>query len=444
MSDRQRFLVVGSFALACASVAFGVDTSSGRPEWSPGSAPPPLSPDLVLYDQMDSSAGISVPSQDYEAALDIFDNQAADDFVVPAAGWTITGVDVDGEYGGTGPAASFHVFFYADSGGLPGTLAASRTAQSFTGTAGDASIALIPPVVLSPGTYWVSVQARQDSIPHGDWIWDTRAVQSNSLAAWQNPGGGYGPGCQTWGVMATCVPSANAPDLLFRLTGAPGNAIFVDNFETAAVCMWSNARYTSTATTGAAIVPGSVDVGNHADDGSTTIALPFPYRLYDTLFTSVAAGSNGFLAFGAANSAFNASCIPIAGATYAIGPYWTDQCTGACTGVTCTGCGIFTSTSGSAPNRIFNIEYRTRYYNSGGAGVPLNYEVRLYEGLFRYEVIYGTVNPFTPPSARNLSIGVQETPTGGNHTLQVCDPTGGASPPVLAGDKYTWNGCTVP
>ena len=39
--------------------------------------------------------------------------------------------------------------------------------------------------------------------------------------------------------------------------------------------------------------------------------------------------------------------------------------------------GIFTSTSGSAPNRIFNIEWRTAYYNSGGSGVHFNYEVRL-------------------------------------------------------------------
>ena len=68
-----------------------------------------------------------------------------------------------------------------------------------------------------------------------------------------------------------------------------------------------------------------------------------------------------------------------------------------------------TSTSGVAPNRIFDIEYRTAYY-SGGAGIPLNYEVRLYEGLTEFDVIYGTVPAtFTPPAARNLSVGAQRT-----------------------------------
>ena len=32
----------------------------------------------------------------------------------------------------------------------------------------------------------------------------------------------------------------------------------------------------------ASIVPGTTDIGNHGDDTVTTIALPFPYTLYDT------------------------------------------------------------------------------------------------------------------------------------------------------------------
>src|SRR4029453_5433780 len=36
---------------------------------------------------------------------------------------------------------------------------------------------------------------------------------------------------------------------------------------------------------GGSIVPGTTDIGNHADDLVTTIALPFSYSLYDTTFT---------------------------------------------------------------------------------------------------------------------------------------------------------------
>ena len=184
------------------------------------------------------------------------------------------------------------------------------------------------------------------------------------------------------------------------------------------------------------IVPGTTDTGNHTDDGSTVIALPFSYQMYDTSFANVAVGSNGHLTFGTVNNAFNPTCIPIVTATYAIFPYETDQCTGPCTGVTGTTYGIFTSTSGVAPNRIFNIEYRTAYYNSGGAGIPLNYEVRLYEGQTAFDVIYGTVPAtFTPPAARNLSVGAQRT-NATQFVLEGCDTTGGGSPPVSAGQLY--------
>ena len=186
-------------------------------------------------------------------------------------------------------------------------------------------------------------------------------------------------------------------------------------FRAAPICL----TYTYTTSSSATIFPGTTDTGNHADDGSTVIMLPFPYRLYDTEFTNVAVGSNGHLTFGAVNDQFDPTCIPIVTATYAIGPYWTDQCTAACTNTTGAGLGIFTSVNGVAPNRIFNIEWRTAYFNSGagGAGVLLNYEVRLYERQASFDVIYGQVNTFSPPAARKLSTGVQKNNSPNQFTL---------------------------
>src|SRR5213593_1179186 len=51
-------------------------------------------------------------------------------------------------------------------------------------------------------------------------------------------------------------------------------------------------QYTITQIAGT-IVPGTTDIGNHCDDCVTTIALPFPYTLYDQSFTSVNLSSNG-------------------------------------------------------------------------------------------------------------------------------------------------------
>lgn len=750
MSRGWRGSLLSGLLVAVSAAVYAADLRSAAPEARAVEAPPPAVPTAVLYDQMDNPATDNVTSQDFEAAFDSFDSQAADDFVVPAAGWSVTGIDVAGVYTGTGPAASFHVYFYADAAGLPGALVASRLAQPFTGSAGNASITLTSPVILGGGTYWLSVQAREDFSPNGQWFWGNRAVTANTAAAWQNPGGGFGSPCTTWGVKTTCLPTQVGPDELFRINGtvnggawtteaplatdvygatavgaegliyagggytftggtdgtafqswnpetnawtpraalpdnqatmgsmvyggngriylfggetvagstlstatriydiatdswsagapmpavrafmsagyyggsiylaggyidttvsaqnqlwrydlatntwdtslanlpvpiggagsavidgvlyvaggrdpggiyatlyaydiasntwstrasmpAPNNVpgaavfsgqlwifgggnpfltspqafalprapettgdctaydpasntwsacpslnfprsfvagasvrnipvaiggyngstttpvveanfgapeLFVDGFESGSTCRWSNAgvNYGFSSSTGAAIVPGVTDTGNHTDDGSTVVTLPFFTKIYDQWFNTVAVGSNGHLTFGTVSNAFNPGCMPIPTATYAVFPYLTDQCTGACTGVTCPGCGIFTSTTGTAPHRIFNIEYRTAYYNSGGAGIPLNYEVRLYEGLNRYEVIYGTVNPFTPPSARTLSVGTQLSQASGDFTLVGCDATGGAAPPVAAGEKLTFEACNQP
>ena len=197
--------------------------------------PPAIPAGDILYDQMDNPAPTpgGVTSQDFETANDPFDTFAADDFVVPGGEtWSITGVDVAGEYGnGPGPAASFNVFFYADSATLPGTLVATRLANPYSNGA-NAVITLTSPVILTPGTYWVSVQARQDFTPAGQWFWDNRSVISNSGAAWQNPGGGFAVGCLTWGRKTTCLTTQNGPDQLFRLHGAICNPVSFTNSTT--------------------------------------------------------------------------------------------------------------------------------------------------------------------------------------------------------------------
>ena len=190
--------------------------------------PVPAPPAVILYDQMDNPAPTPPPppsdgvitSQDYEPKFDNYDSFAADDFVVPEGQiWNITEVDVIGEFSEPPvPPDSFHVFFYTDSGTLPGTLVASRLANPYSGFI-SFLITLTSPVMLGHGTYWVSVQAREDFTSSGEWFWGNRLVISNSGAAWQNPGGGFGANCPTWGRKTTCRPTQNGPDQLYRLVG---------------------------------------------------------------------------------------------------------------------------------------------------------------------------------------------------------------------------------
>jgi len=76
------------------------------------------------------------------------------------------------------------------------------------------------PCLLSSGTHWVSVQANENFTPNGQWGWRDRTTQSNSGAAWRNPGGGLGAGCTTFSRRTTCVGDAANPDQIFQLLGS--------------------------------------------------------------------------------------------------------------------------------------------------------------------------------------------------------------------------------
>ena len=184
--------------------------------------PIPKFPEVILYDQLDNPGVISAGSQEFPDMPD-FTDFIADDFFVPGGqSWQVTEVYAQGVYfNGTGPANNFNVFFYQDSGGLPGTLVYTRAAQPYVDSGGVFEVTLTVPVTLTSGIYWVSVQAHMPFDPNGQWGWTDRTVQANSPAAWQNPAGGFGI-CPTWDLRTPCVGDPAAPDQMFRLIGTIG------------------------------------------------------------------------------------------------------------------------------------------------------------------------------------------------------------------------------
>jgi hypothetical protein len=190
----------------------------GHTEWIPAGET------LVLYEQMANAGTNSLTSQNFEASFDAYDNQGADDFVIPSGQtWSIESIDVLGAYyNGTGPASSYNVFFYSNSGGLPGTLVASKLNASYTdpGGLGSVSITLSPAIQLPAGSYWVSIQCNMDFSAGGQWGW-TEQTQTGSESVWQNPGGGFATSCATWGYRVTNCAIGAAPyyDYSFRLNG---------------------------------------------------------------------------------------------------------------------------------------------------------------------------------------------------------------------------------
>jgi hypothetical protein len=182
----------------------------------------------------------------------------------------------------------------------------------------------------------------------------------------------------------------------------------------------ASAPYAYATATGT-IVAGTTDTGNHCDDCLTSITLPFSYSLYDQTFTSAQVSSNGQLDFGTGDSAFSNTCLPDTVATYAIFPHWDDLNTS--TGLSgCTnypsGCGVFTSVSGTAPNRILNIDWHAVYYSNNAQ--LAHFEVRLYEGQKHFDLIYGQVDQ----TGTSATVGVERNNGDSNYTQFECN-TGG-------------------
>ena len=193
------------------------------------------------------------------------------------------------------------------------------------------------------------------------------------------------------------------------------------------------------------IVPGDTDTGNHCVWCETLIALPFPFVLYDQTFTAVNITSSGRLDFVCANepAGYTESCLPAVPNNcpydYTIFALWAEWATltdsSGCS-AWANGCGIFTSVSGTAPNRIFNIEWHVVYrLNDVQTG---NFEVRLYENdpSGRFDVIYGVITAVTPPVID--SVGVQGLP--GFFTGDFCS----VPPPQNTSRTYQLQPCGTP
>lgn len=180
----------------------------------------------LLYDQSDNVTTLaSVNSQQYEGGLSDFDSQAADDFTVPAedGSWTVRQVEAFGTYqSNTGPeglAPAVNVYFYDDDNGLPGTAVYSAEGLPPTFDYDGSFVVDLPmPALLTPGTYWFSLQVDMDANAGGQWFWFERTMQTGSEFAWRNPGGAFELGCLSWGSSSTC--NFAQPDLGFRLSGS--------------------------------------------------------------------------------------------------------------------------------------------------------------------------------------------------------------------------------
>lgn len=180
----------------------------------------PIRDATLLYDQNNNYAGQYISSQNYTSGtFSSYNNQAADDFVVPnGSTWRILEVDVSGTYfNGSGPAASETVIFYKNYRGAPGRVIGTFSNLNGSTDAGNFSISMPGKGIrLRSGKYWVSVIVNMNYQAYGQWGWNVNALQNGKQAMWQNPGGGFGY-CSTWCTIESL--GFSGPDLMFALKG---------------------------------------------------------------------------------------------------------------------------------------------------------------------------------------------------------------------------------
>jgi len=205
------------------------------------------------------------------------------------------------------------------------------------------------------------------------------------------------------------------------------------------------------------IVPGDTDIGNHCDGCDTFVPLPFNFQLYGTTYNGVNVSDNGRLDFVNVNEpgGYITACLPAPPGYFTGLPYdntifalWQDHVTLAtldgCSSFPGGTCGVFTSVTGSAPNRIFNIEWRTVLYWDETA--RQNFEVRLYENdpNQRFDVVIATLTPPEfGPLEREWVSGVQGDSNLGFYTEDfcICWPD---SPPQNVSRTYMLTPCGTP
>lgn len=235
-------------------------------------APAAANPEDVLWDQYANYSGANFAAQDFEAAYDVYDIFAADDFENLDT-WTIETIVTRGGWTGfvdLNNATAISWWICPDNGGEPlcdppgdGNAVWSLSLpptdpQVALGVSEpeDVVLTLDTPVVLPAGTWWLVYQASLEFGVYGqygwsgtaDAVWGTQGLQNN-------PGGGFGMGAGWW-------PNTSAQDQMFRLEGTIGGAdctwveLVVEDFETWPPTGWDIVDYggscvwESNATTG--------------------------------------------------------------------------------------------------------------------------------------------------------------------------------------------------
>ncbi len=259
-----------------------------------------------------------------------------------------------------------------------GVLIAGGGSQTDTNRWGDYSMMTIDPV--DGCSFWYT----------------TEYYQTTSAANWHTRIGSFRfPSCRTFTPTPTFTgtPRTSTPTHTPTNTRTATATATRTNTPAPPPACGPGSNYVIEQSGGATIYPDGKTLIANSRCGYCTVSiqLPFTFNLYGQPFSQVNASSSGSLLFGSNNIPVDSTCLPNRLVSSAIFAYWYRLLTNETPTQ-----GIFTSVTGIAPNRAFNIEWRACEYAAGSCGGDVNFEVRLYEQASpgqgdRFDMVYATV-----------------------------------------------------
>lgn len=176
--------------------------------------------------------------------------------------------------------------------------------------------------------------------------------------------------------------------------------------------------------------------GPVGDDATIQATIPFSFTYNGTGFTTVSICTNGWIAMGTTTATTYTNNMCSSSIPNQICLFWDDLNTNA-------GGNIQYTTQGSAPNRVFIVQYQNVGFFSGTGA--FTGQVRLYETVNVIEFVYGTGTAASNPSG---SVGLMWGAGGpGNlNSLQTAPGTCGAGDwsSTNCNDALAWNNTNFP
>lgn len=177
----------------------------------------PAIADSVLYDQYSDqvTASAALVSSQKVSGQTGYDVDVAEDFVVPAGGWTLSALTFRIRHAASVDPAAFRydVIVSANDGSQPAATAVcselslqpmlAPSPGSTEANDKELTAVLSSPCVLPAGTYWLSLVSHV-SDPRMGFGWAARPGSFGATARYRNPGNGFLTNCSSWYPVTSC------------------------------------------------------------------------------------------------------------------------------------------------------------------------------------------------------------------------------------------------